>query len=108
MSAFLTPPPALTPAELQTLVHSVYGLSGAVKPLVSERDQNARIEAGDSRYVLKIANAGEDPAQIDLQNAAMAHLAQAGFTGAPQIVPTLSGDDTAAVEAGGRPAGCGW
>ena len=102
MSAFLTPPPALTPAELQTLVHSVYGLSGAVKPLVSERDQNARIEAGDTSYVLKIANAGEDPAQIDLQNAAMAHLAQAGFTGAPQIVPTLSGDDTAAVEAGGQ------
>lgn len=102
MSAFLIPPPALKQAELQALVDRVYGLTGVARPLVSERDQNARIDAGDSRYVLKIANAGENPAQIELQNAAMAHLAHAGFAGAPRVVPTLSGSDTETIEAGGQ------
>lgn len=103
MSAFHTPPPALSSDEIQTLVCRTYGFTPEVTPLVSERDQNVRVKAGGKTYVLKIANAGEDPAQIALQNAAMTHLASAGFAGAPEVVPTLAGRDMSTVDAGGQP-----
>ncbi|MGB3315643.1 MAG: aminotransferase class III-fold pyridoxal phosphate-dependent enzyme [Albidovulum sp.] len=102
MSAFLTPPPALPQADIQTFVRRIWGFTPEVRMLVSERDQNARVEAAGRAYALKIANAGEDTAQIAMQNAAMAHLAQAGFTGAPQVVPTLAGGNTTTANAGGQ------
>ncbi|MCV2873253.1 aminotransferase class III-fold pyridoxal phosphate-dependent enzyme [Defluviimonas sp. WL0050] len=101
MSAFTTPPPDLAPAQMQTLVRRLYGFAGEVSPLISERDQNARIDAGTGTFVLKIANAGEDLDQIALQNAAMSHLGRAGVQGVPQVVPTLAGVDTAEVDVSG-------
>ncbi|MDI3335111.1 aminotransferase class III-fold pyridoxal phosphate-dependent enzyme [Defluviimonas aestuarii] len=101
MSAFTTPPPDLSLAEMQSLVRRVWGFTSEVLPLISERDQNARIDGGARTFVLKIANAGEDPDQIALQNAAMSHLARAGVQGLPQIVPTLAGDDISLIEVNG-------
>ncbi len=102
MSVFDQAPPNLTKEELTALVQRHYGLNGVIRPLISERDQNARLDADGRSYVLKIANAAEDPAQIALQNAAMTHLAQAGLSGLPQLVPTLAGEGTAKSVADGN------
>ena len=69
MTAFTTGNPALAPDELAALAAQHFGLTGTIRPLPSERDQNARLTADGQDYVLKIANAAEDPGQIDLQNA---------------------------------------
>ncbi|MCY1128110.1 aminotransferase class III-fold pyridoxal phosphate-dependent enzyme [Frigidibacter sp. RF13] len=101
MSAFLHAPPALSTEALERLVRDRFGIAGQARPLASERDQNARIKGPDGTYVLKIANAGEDPAQIALQNATMAHLEKAGVAGLPRIVRTRDGADCAALEQDG-------
>jgi 4-aminobutyrate aminotransferase-like enzyme len=49
----------------------VYGVHGAASPLGSERDQAFLLENG----VLKISNAREDEAVLDLEEAAIAHAA---------------------------------
>lgn len=101
MSAFLHPPPALSAEALEALARTHFGIDGTARPLASERDQNARIRAAGQSYVLKIANAGEDPARIALQNAAMTHLERAGLAGLPRLVRTRAGQDCAEVEIGG-------
>ncbi len=91
VSALEIAPPALSVADLAALALRVWGLEGAVKPLASERDQNARLDTGAGRFVLKIVNAGEDAALGDMQDGVLDHLAQVGVAGIPRLVPTLSG-----------------
>ncbi len=102
MTTFDNLPPMLDADALNALAQRLWGLDGTVRPLVSERDQNARIDTDAGSFVLKIANSGEDPDQIALQNAAMTHLATAGVAGVPRVVPTLQGDMTETVEARGE------
>lgn len=105
MSAFDTANPAFSPEDLARLAREHFGVEGRVKPLPSERDQNARLIAADGReFVLKIANPAEDPDQIALQNATMRHLESVGMAGIPRVVPTLDGADHAVVPVAGRPA----
>jgi 4-aminobutyrate aminotransferase-like enzyme/Ser/Thr protein kinase RdoA (MazF antagonist) len=74
--------PAFTSDDARAIGLRHYGLDAAVSPLPSERDQNFLLAtAGGDRHVLKISNAGEDPQVIDLQNAALLHLA----TVAPEL-----------------------
>ncbi|MGB5068753.1 MAG: phosphotransferase, partial [Albidovulum sp.] len=102
MSAFELPPPSLPLAALEALAVSLYGLDGKALLLVSERDQNAKIDMGAEKYVLKIANAAEDRTQLDLQNAALLHLENAGVTGLPRLIPTLEGGQTGTAHVGDR------
>ena len=37
------PPPAFTPGDTERIAADVFGVRGAVSPLVSERDQNVKI-----------------------------------------------------------------
>ena len=68
--------PAFTDDGARAIGQRYYGLDAAASPLPSERDQNFLLTtAGGERHVLKISNAGEDPRVIDLQNAALLHLA---------------------------------
>ena len=71
-----TPSPGFTPQQVQDFASQLFGLTGELSPLDSERDQNFRIrtEAGD-QYVIKIANRAEDPAIIDMQIKALEHIA---------------------------------
>ncbi len=71
-----TPNPDFTIAQVQAIAADLYALTGDLSPLSSERDLNFRIdtEQGD-QYVIKIANNAEDPAVIQLQNAALGHIA---------------------------------
>ncbi|HMS95037.1 MAG TPA: phosphotransferase, partial [Tabrizicola sp.] len=104
MTAFTTGNPAFSADELAALAAQHFGKHGTIRPLPSERDQNARLAAGGEEFVLKIANPGEDPGQIDLQNATMLHLARVGQPGIPRVVPSLSGSDRASVYVNGQPA----
>jgi len=102
MSAFLHAPPNLSQSALETLARDRFGVAGTARPLQSERDQNARLKAPQGTYVLKIANAGEDPEQIALQNATLAHLERAGVTGVPRLVRTREGTDCADIQENGQ------
>ena len=70
-SVFDFPKPTFTDEEVARIAADQFGLSGPLQPLDSERDQNTRV--GD--HVVKIANAAETRAALELQHAALAHLA---------------------------------
>ncbi|MEM7168875.1 MAG: aminotransferase class III-fold pyridoxal phosphate-dependent enzyme [Pseudomonadota bacterium] len=97
MSLFDTPPPDLTQDQLATILRETYGLDGKIQSLVSERDQNASITLpSGERFVLKIANAAEDPQQLDYQNKALRHIAERDpGLGVPRVVASQSGADLA-------------
>lgn len=105
MTSIHLPPPALPQAELLRLAERHFGVTGTLRPLPSERDQNARLRHDDGReWVLKVASPAEDPAQIALQTATLDHLAAVGVLGVPRVIPTLEGTQSAKVDIGGRPA----
>jgi 4-aminobutyrate aminotransferase-like enzyme/Ser/Thr protein kinase RdoA (MazF antagonist) len=86
--------PNLSDAEALKLLDEFYGITGSVRELPSERDQNfyVKSENGDE-YVLKIANTFEKVETLDLQNNAMLHLANRGSSGRyPIILRTKSNE----------------
>lgn len=69
------PPPELPAADAERLFRERYGIDARAKALVSERDQNFLMRAGDGpRAVLKIANAAEDPVATGFQIEALLHV----------------------------------
>ncbi len=67
--------PRLGDSEVQAFVRQHYGLEVELKSLLSERDQNFRLYCDDGRqFVLKIANAAEDPLATDFQIQALLYL----------------------------------
>jgi 4-aminobutyrate aminotransferase-like enzyme/Ser/Thr protein kinase RdoA (MazF antagonist) len=83
--------PHFTEQDAVSIAKDLYGIQATAKPLPSERDQNFRMtaEAG-SRFVLKIANALEDPIMLDCQNQAMQHLNR-HVTICPKVIAAKSG-----------------
>ena len=78
------PRPEFSPTDAARIAHDRFGLDGEITPLPGERDLNFRLDRSDSSepsggsgasFVLKIAHAGESRVQLDLQHAALAHLA---------------------------------
>src|SRR5262249_29338135 len=68
--------PSFTAQQTLDLLRTHFNLQGELKPLPSERDQNFHVKALDgNQYVVKIANSSERRDILDLQNAAMMHLA---------------------------------
>ncbi len=75
LTVIATEKPNFSDDEAIAFVRRHYDLDVAVKPLLSERDQNFQLSAMDGRqYVLKIANSGEDPQVADFHNKALLHL----------------------------------
>ncbi len=92
ISVFDHPGPQLSEREVDEFLLRDYGLSSTLQPLVSERDQNFLVNAGGCEYVLKIANAAEDRAFLDLQNRLLAHIAEVDpGLGVPRLVPARDG-----------------
>ena len=86
--------PNLSDAEALKLLNEFFGITGSVRELPSERDQNfyVKSEKGDE-YVLKIANTLEKMETLDLQNKAMLHLANRDDSGSyPLILQTKSNE----------------
>ena len=64
--------------SVPALVRQHYGLEAQAARLTGERDENFRLSADDgAEYVLKIANPAENPAETDLQTAALLHIEKA-------------------------------
>lgn len=69
--------PSFAPDTVAAIVQKAFGLTGRLKPLYSERDQNFRLsddQGGD--WTLKVSNAEEEEAIIDCQLQAMIHVAR--------------------------------
>jgi hydroxylysine kinase len=65
----------VAPDEAEKLARDRYGLAATATRLSGERDENFRLSCADgAQYVLKIANAAEDPAVTDLPTAALLHV----------------------------------
>jgi 4-aminobutyrate aminotransferase-like enzyme/Ser/Thr protein kinase RdoA (MazF antagonist) len=77
MSVLETQPPRFTPEEVARIAAEVFGLEGTASDLGSERDETFLIDDGGAGAVIKISNLGEDPAVLDLEHAAIEHIARA-------------------------------
>ena len=92
-NVFASPPPSFSEPQLADLAELVFGLHGSMKPLNSERDQNVRLRTGQGDVVLKVSNIAESKGDLDLQCAALAHLAAvASDLAVPRLIPTKSDD----------------
>ena len=68
-------PPRFTSGAAERIALRSFGIKAQAASLDSERDQNFRLHTADgTQYVLKIANAEEDPAAIDFENAVLEHI----------------------------------
>ena len=94
------PRPTFSESDAARLALELYRLTGSVKELTSERDQNFLIstESGE-QVVLKIAAVAERRDTLEFQNAVMAHLGERVLSGfIPQLQKTKSGEDIAIVD----------
>jgi Ser/Thr protein kinase RdoA (MazF antagonist) len=94
--------PNFTAAEALVYAHQLYGISGEVSPLPSERDQNFLIRTADGRkFVLKIANRNDAAQLLDFQNQAMQRVAkQAPRCRVQRVVSSSQGLDIVTVNNG--------
>jgi len=94
LDAIATTPPAFEESIIRRLLADEYDVCGELTPLVSERDQNTRVDADTGvRFVLKIANAAEDPVVTDFQLRVLMHLGGKDCQVAvPTLVATTNGD----------------
>ena len=70
-SVLRSAPPRFTTEEAAQIATELFGVHGTASALGSERDQAFLLESG----VLKISNATEDEDVLDLEEAAIAHVA---------------------------------
>ena len=75
MEVFESAPPSYSETELLDIAKTYFNKTGKIKPLVSERDQNARLIDGDNEYVIKVANSAENISLVEFQNAVLNHIA---------------------------------
>jgi len=76
VSVLETRPPQFTADEVAGIAAELFGIEGTAVDLGSERDQTFLIDDGAGGAVLKISNTGEDPAVLDLEHEAIAHIAR--------------------------------
>ena len=96
-------PPTFSEDEAANLARQLFGVSGAAVAAESERDQTFLID-GDRPAVLKISNAAEDPARLDMEALAAQRVARLDPevpVALPWLVPGVSAprDDPAAYRA---------
>lgn len=87
--------PAFGVHAADEIARELYGLTGTIQELPSERDRNFLIKAPDgNRFVFKIAHADESPEILDLQHRALERLAErAPELALPRVVPSAAGRD---------------
>jgi len=83
--------PAFKASEVRELLQTVYHLSGTLRELPSERDQNYHLIADNKeQYVLKIAAATEKKDTLIFQNSVLQHLSK-GTCNSPVIKISVNG-----------------
>ncbi|MEE8332009.1 MAG: aminotransferase class III-fold pyridoxal phosphate-dependent enzyme [Acidimicrobiia bacterium] len=100
---FDSPIPEWDMASVNTVLAEHYGLTGDLSPLPGERDQNLLLESTEGSFNVKIANVAEDPDALDMQQAALEHLAihATGSLRYPEVRHTLQGARVAMVATAG-------
>jgi Ser/Thr protein kinase RdoA (MazF antagonist) len=84
---------------IKDIVKEHYGIEGEIKPLVSYEDQNARINTGDAKYVLKISNKKWSLNYVKMQTEVLDHLKNTdpGLT-FPSVVKAVNGESIVFVD----------
>jgi Ser/Thr protein kinase RdoA (MazF antagonist) len=83
--------PSLPLPAIEAFAAERYGLSGTFTPLASERDLNFRVTpAQGASVVLKISNLHEPREMVELEVAALEHIARAGWRPPPCPCPLLA------------------
>jgi Ser/Thr protein kinase RdoA (MazF antagonist) len=94
--------PRIGAGEAAAVLDRSWGINAALRSLPSERDRNFAVSVdGRDRFVLKLSNATEDAAFLDLQHRAMARLAAAGV---PCQVPVATRDGRDVIDVGSTAA----
>jgi len=83
--------PAVDEERAAAIVNEVYGMTGDVVALPSERDRNFLVTSGGRRTVLKVANADTSPTAAELQDAVLRHVAGTPGVATPTPVATVDG-----------------
>lgn len=86
-------PPAFSTDEAASIAADKYGIHASAHPLVSDRDQNFRLDAKDgTRYTLKISNSAEQEQVVDFQNRALVHIENEDASlSLPRMITDLAG-----------------
>ncbi len=89
---FDTVAPQVSMQGAAAICRDVFGIDGAVTPLPSERDRNFMVRTPDQAVVLKISHPAEDRGVVEMENAAMLHVAgtDPGLP-IPRVIPTVDG-----------------
>jgi hydroxylysine kinase len=100
------PPPDFTAEDATWITWEKYGIRSMARPLGGERDLNFRItDAAPRDYVLKIWNRTQDPAAVNLQLEALAHIAGSNpDLPVPRVIGALDGTQCLLLkDSGGNP-----
>ena len=96
--------PSIDLAAATGVLERHWNLAGTLRPLPSERDRNFAVAVdGVDRFVLKVANATEDPAFLDLQHRAQDRLSGAGVP-CQRVIPTAAGPEVVDIGTTDRPS----
>ena len=108
MSSIVQHAPRLNEQDAVCFAKDLFGLEVFAKQLPSERDQNFRLTAPDSKdYVLKVANSTESREVLDFQNQAMLLIAgkrnifDGSISVVPDVLSTAKGEQITAVQGSG-------
>ena len=106
LMALNSDPPDIQPHDVERFALDVYGLGGDFQSLSGERDRNFLFQIDDGRkLILKFSHPHEDPAVLDFQCQALAHIrTHAPALPVPRIYPTLDGHCFQTVEPDGYQA----
>ena len=93
-------PPTVDLATATDFLRTRYGIAAELEALRSERDLNFLATSGGRQFVVKISNSGDDPAQIEMESAAMRHVAEVDpELPIPRIVDAVDGARTVTLRA---------
>src|SRR5687768_3902909 len=95
--------PNLTGSQASEAARTLFGVSGEATPFQSERDQNFHLRCSTGeQFVLKIANAAEEPAVLEFQNRVLENLRQRDpALPVPKVQRSLRGELTAPLHIAG-------
>ncbi len=79
LSVFLQTPPAFSKHTALKILKKKYSLTGKIKNLSSDRDQNFLLITDSDKYILKVFNQCEKMETVDLQISAMNFIAESSF-----------------------------
>jgi hydroxylysine kinase len=96
--------PAFSGRQAARIAQDRFGITADATLLVSERDQNFRLDAHDGqRFTLKISNRAEHELAVDFQNRALLQIAAKDASlPVPRVIPTPAGQFHCSVVHGGH------